>query len=146
MSAIQSPCPESHPCQEPHPHVMNPIPSSGTPSPVPEPHPQFRNPIPSSGTPSPCQEPHPHARNPIPMSGTPSPCLEPHHHVRTPTKCPLHLKRKFGLFWVFQVSDFSDVCFNLTACGFNLTSCKIISFTTHGNIPKIVVQQPRFHQ
>ena len=82
MSGTPSPFPESHPCLEPHPHVMNPIPMSGTPSPCQEPHPlsgttphvrnstHVRNPIPMSGTP-------PLVWNPIPMSGTSSPCLEP---------------------------------------------------------------------
>ena len=31
-------------------------------------------------------------------------------------------------------SEFSNVHFNLTSRGFNLTSCKIISFTSHGNL------------
>ena len=45
----------------------------------------------------------------------------------------------------------SEVHFNLTSLGFNLTLCaplhaKIISFTLSGKIPKIVVKQPHFHQ
>ena len=31
-------------------------------------------------------------------------------------------------------SEFSNIHFNLTSCGFNLTSCKIISFTSRGNL------------
>ena len=31
-------------------------------------------------------------------------------------------------------SEFSNVCFNLTSRGFNFTSRKIISFTSHGNL------------
>ena len=64
------------------------------------------------------------------------------------TKGPLHPKRKFEFFWV---SNFSNVCFNLTLRGFNHTwhtpiHVKIRFFTSHGKIPKIVVKQPRFRQ
>ena len=38
----------------------------------------------------------------------------------TITEDPLHPKMKFELF---RVSKFSDVCFNLTSCGFNLIAC-----------------------
>ena len=155
-SGTHLPCLKPHPhvwkplslCQELHPHVWNPILMSGTPSHV-------RNPI----LMLPCLEPHPHVRNA-------TPCLEPHPHVWNPTpsaptlpschhplppappfqisslKVPSTWKGNLGFS---EFSKFSNVRFNLTSCGFNLTSRKIISFTSHGKIPKIVVQQPRFH-
>ena len=135
------------PCLEPHP-LSGTHPLSDIPPPVPPPHHLAPVPLPPSGPCCPCLAPNcPHSPDlapgcppiwnsyPLPPSSCP-PTLS-----NIIIKGPLHLKRNFGFFWVFKVFRCSFQS-HLTS----ISPCVIISFTMHPKIPKIVVQQPRFHQ
>ena len=163
------------PCQELHPHVVNttpclePYPLSVTPSPV-------WNPIPNKPPPHPSVPPHHLAPTPspgpqCPPSGPCCPCLAPNcptHLIRPqaapiwnsyplpPSPCPHPTLSNIITWWsspppekeiwVFSSFPSFPMFISMSPCMGSISPHVIISFASRGKIPKIVVQQPRFHQ